>query len=372
MSYVSLLILGLMDNIRGPFYPDVLHDLSLNPTRGSVFFAAASFAALGGNFLGSFLLGRLTAHGLMNFSIIGLGLGFWLISKSLSFSSMVVFCIVFGIHFGMLNVSQNVVVQRNASLRYRRQIFNGLHGMYGLAALTAPLLATGFLTMNWSWRPSFTFIGLVAAGVGIVFLIKGWKWGQAKVSFDSENTDGEFKLYPAVLLSLALGFYVVAELALSTRFPLWVRAVHGLPPHVGNSYMALFCGGLFASRMMFSFIPFSQFSNVFVLAMSAFLGLIAFAIGLMVHPLFAALSGVFMGPFYPVIMDEMSHRFGAEASRVIGWSITCASVCIVIMHFTLGVLTDAFGVHRALWFGPISLSFCLLVLFLVSRKSEEL
>lgn len=370
MSYVSLLILGLMDNIRGPFYPDVLHDLSLNPTNGSVFFAAASFAALGGNFLGSFLLSKVTAHGLMNFSIIGLGLGFWLIGKSTNFPSMVIFCILFGIHFGMLNVSQNVVVQRNAVLEYRRRIFNGLHGMYGLAALIAPLLATAFLSVGWNWRPSFSFVGLGAAGIGVLFLLKGWKWGQAQMTVAQETSGGKFKIYPVVLLSLALGFYVVAELALSTRFPLWVREIHGFSPHVANSYMALFCAGLFLSRMVFSFIPFSQFSNVFVLSMSAFLGLVAFAIGLIVHPLFAASAGLFMGPFYPVIMDEMSNRFGHEASRAIGWSITCASICIVIMHFTLGVLTDAFGVHRALWFGPVTLSLSLLVLFLISRRSE--
>lgn len=369
MAYMSLLILGLMDNIRGPFYPDVLHDLSLNSTRGSIFFAAASFAALGGNFLGSFLLGKFTAHGLMNFSVIGLGFGFWLIGRSFDFASMVIFCSVFGIHFGMLNVSQNVVVQKNAGTEYRRRIFNGLHGMYGLAALVAPLLASLFLSFGWNWKASFSFVGICSGIIGMAFLLRGWKWDQVRVVAHDDDQTPVFKFSLGLLLALALGFYVVAELALSTRFPLWVREVYGFTPQQGNAYMAMFCGGLFVSRMVFTFVPFARFSNVFVLSMSAFLGLIVFSLGLIFHPLFAAASGIFMGPFYPVIMDEMSRRCGAKASKVIGWSITLASMFIVAMHFTLGILTDIFGIERALWFGPTSLSFSLLVLLLIARRS---
>lgn len=371
MSYVSLLLLGLMDNIRGPFYPDVLNDLSLNSTKGSLFFAMASFAALGGNVLGSFLLLKLTAHGLMNYSVMGLGLGFFLIGKATSFSFLMMACVFFGIHFGMLNVSQNVVVQRNASPLFRRRIFNGLHAMYGLAALLAPIFATGFFKLGWSWPESFGVVGGFSCLFGGIFLIKSWKWGQASTqrSDDSNLTGQVFSPVKAMLLASSLAFYMVSELSLSTRVVLWTREIFDFSVEHANFYMALFCGGLFVTRLTLTFISLSLFSNISILTVSGALSIIFYVTGLLIHPFWAVLSGLSMGPFFPVVLDEMSRRFGIKASQVIGWGITVGSVGIVAMHFILGVLTDHFGVDRALWLGPVSMLIALVTL-LLSRQEK--
>lgn len=372
MSYVSLLLLGLMDNIRGPFYPDVLKDLSLSSTKGSLFFAMASFAALGGNVLGSFLLLKVTAHGLMNYSVMGLGAGFLLIGKSTTFPLLMLSCVFFGIHFGMLNVSQNVVVQRNASPLYRRRIFNGLHAMYGLAALLAPIFATGFFKLGWSWPESFGVVGSLAFIVGGFFLAKAWKWGQAAPQNAQELRSKKeiFSPVKAMLLASSLAFYMVSELSLSTRVVLWTREVFAFSVEHANFYMALFCGGLFITRLTLTFVSLSRFSNVSILVTSGLVSIVFYVTGLLVHPFWAVLSGLSMGPFFPVVLDEMSRRFGLKASQVIGWGITVGSMGIVAMHFTLGVLTDHFGVDHALWLGPVSMLLALTALLL--SRSEKI
>tara|TARA_B100001248_G_C27392974_1_gene463582 strand:- start:2523 stop:3653 length:1131 start_codon:yes stop_codon:yes gene_type:complete len=373
MSYMSLLILGLMDNIRGPFYPDLLSDLSLSATKGSLFFAVASFAALGGNFLGSFLLGKVTAHGLMNFSVMGLGVGFYAIGWSEGFQALIGSCILFGVHFGLLNVAQNVVVQKNAPLMYRRRIFNGLHAMYGLAALMAPLLASGFIEVGWNWKKSFMAVGLISALMGFSFLIFGFSWKEEKLQSE-EHADNQQPLHwkPALLLATALAVYIMGELSLSTRYPLWVRESLGLSAQSANFYLALFCGGLFLGRLLFTFVHFHSLSNKVILALSAGLGMVAYALGLLVHPVMAGFAGFFMGPFFPVALDEMSHRFGIHASRVIGWSITLGSVLVVTMHFVLGVLTDHYGIERSLWMGPSALLGAVILILLFPKGSDPL
>jgi len=369
MAYFSLLALGLMDNIRGPFYPDILEQLNLTATKGSLFFAVASFAALGGNFLGSFLLGKVTAHGLMNFSVLGLGVGFYLIGASWDFRSLIAACVIFGVHFGLLNVAQNVVVHKNAPLAYRRRIFNGLHAMYGLAALMAPLLASGFLSFGWNWNSSFIFVGLSAALMGLGFLVRGYRWQEAKVALPEGHHVEVFDRKGAVLLASALALYILGELSLSTRFPLWVREVLLLSPQQANSYLALFSGGLFLGRLLFTFINFHFLSNKWILSLSAGLGMLFFAGGLLIHPMVAGFAGLFMGPFFPVALDEMSNRFGDRASQVIGWSITFGSVLVVLMHFVLGVLTDRFGVETALWIGPLALIISLSLVIFGSKRT---
>lgn len=371
MSYVSLLLLGLMDNIRGPFYPDILKDLALNGTKGSLFFAVASFSALGGNFLGSFLLRKISAHGLMNYSLAGLGLGFFLIGRTTGFDQLVPACIFFGAHFGLLNVSQNVVVQQNASAAYRRRIFNGLHAMYGMAALGAPLLALGFLGFGWNWGMSFSLIGFVSALVGLGFLIVTWSWKEAHLVSEDHHDDQPFHARTAFAMAAALAFYMVGELTLSTRLPLWLREVYGFTPQAANFYLAVFSGSLFLGRVLFTFVSFHQISNRMILSLSAFTACILFGVGLGAHPLIASISGFFMGPFFPVVMDEMSKRFSKQAGQVIGWGITLGSVLIVAMHFSLGVLTDLYGIETALWIGPGALVCAFILIQRATKKIQS-
>jgi fucose permease len=362
-------MLGLVDNIRAPFYPDILESLHLSATKGSLFFATASFAALGGNFLGSFLLSRVTAHGLMNFSVFGVGVGFLLIGQATDFSWVIYACIFFGIHFGLLNVSQNVVVQKNASLKYRRRIFNGLHTMYGLAALLAPLLASGFLDLGWNWNRSFSLIGVVCAFCGLAFLITAWKWKEAETITVTHQEDFSFDSLRAFFIAVSLGFYIMTELSLSTRLPVWVTQTLGASGQEANSYLAVFFLGMFLSRLLFTFVSFEKFSNRKILWVCALSGLLFYSLGLLVHPFYASLTGLFIGPFFPVILDEMSSSFHDQAAKVIGWSITLGSVLVVLMHFSVGVLTDRVGIQNALWVGPVGFILSLAALFLSSKKS---
>src|SRR5690606_22220810 len=116
---------------------------------------------------------------------------------------------------GLLNVSQNVVVQENASPLYRHRIFNGLHAMYGLSALSAPLLALGFIAIGWRWGASFALIGMVSVLVGFGFLIRTWSLARREPPVEAQDdSERSFSVWSALFLALALGFYMVGELTL--------------------------------------------------------------------------------------------------------------------------------------------------------------
>lgn len=370
MAYASLLALGLLDNIRGPFYPDILKDLSLNGTRGSLFYAVASFSALGGNFFGSFMLNRAASHTLMSLSVFGTGLGFWLISQSTSFERLVLACVVFGLSFGLLNVSQNVVLQENAPEKHRRRLFNGLHSMYGMSALAAPLAASLFIEVGMNWSGVFSVLGWTTGLLGVLFFAISMRLHSSGKVLKKVTVHGPIHSRAAWSLIFALGFYLFAELSLSTRLPLWLREVHGQTPEQANWYMAYFCGFLLLSRLIFTTVSFHKISNLFILRASLFLSFVCYAAGILIHPFWATLSGFSMGPFFPVMMDEISKRFGTQASKIIGWSITLGSVMIVIMHFSLGVLTDLFGISKALWIGPFGLTMALIFLVVLPAPKE--
>ena len=59
LAYATLFLYGLIDNSRGPIFPDVLEDFILGDGVGSIFFSSASAAALISNITATWWLKRL-------------------------------------------------------------------------------------------------------------------------------------------------------------------------------------------------------------------------------------------------------------------------------------------------------------------------
>ena len=66
---LSMFVLGMSDNIRGPLFPELLSVFNLTNAQGSVSFAVASAAALFGNILASQLLKKITLSRLLCISV---------------------------------------------------------------------------------------------------------------------------------------------------------------------------------------------------------------------------------------------------------------------------------------------------------------
>src|ERR1700754_1327637 len=106
-AYLSLFILGLMDNTRGPFYPDVLSDFGVDLTKGSLFFALSSLCAFVGSLAGHRWVRGGSSFGLLLGSMMGFSLGFVAIALAPTWPWMCIACAFFGLAFGGLNLSQN-------------------------------------------------------------------------------------------------------------------------------------------------------------------------------------------------------------------------------------------------------------------------
>lgn len=66
-----------------------------------------------------------------------------------------------------------------------------------------------------------------------------------------------------------------------------------------------------------------------------------------------------MAPFYALAMLAAGQLFRSSISQAISWAVALSSLFVVLMHLTVGFLTDLFGLKIALLLGP---AFCLLAL----------
>lgn len=347
LAYLSLFVLSLIDNSRGPFYPEILTDLAVSATLGSLFFATVSgFSFIGSSTSHFWLHGRSAAR-VLGWSGLALGLFFCAISLSPTLPVMLVACAGLGMCFGILNVVQNLTIYEASSGEKRRRLYNGLHAMYGLASLAAPLVVSVLRNHGWTWRQSFFLIAVPAILVGL------WGFSFRAPALKDHDAEKPAPLNAAdwracVLLSLAMACYLWGELSISTRLPLWLRSERGFSADDADYLLAAFFLTLLGGRIVFTALSFHRFGNLMVLLLSAGVSAVLYYAGLFWNPWLLGVTGLAMAPFYPVLMDQIAVHFGRKSSRAMGFIIGTGSLSLVAMHVVIGVINDNVGLTQAL------------------------
>ncbi|MBX3022798.1 MAG: MFS transporter [Bdellovibrionales bacterium] len=351
LAYVSLLSLALLDNIRGPLYPEILHDLSLSATRGSFFFATVSLFAILGNWSSHHLLRRQSCMRWVAYSSWFLAFGFAGIALAPHLSVMLIGCALFGLAYGVLNVLQNVLVHEAAPAHRRRRLFNGLHAMYGMASLAAPLLASQLRDSGFNWRRSFLLVCVFPAAVGVWAFF--FRHSEAEPTSAAPQEESAPRLQGVewkhtAFFAFALGLYLWGELSISTRLPLWLRSERGFTPDQADDMLAAFFLTLLSGRLLFTSLSLKNFSNWTVLTASAALSAVVYMGALMWNPWLFVLVGFTMAPFYPVLMDQAGLHFRKKSSQALGAIIAGGSVSLVVMHIVIGMINDYAGLSTAM------------------------
>lgn len=352
VSYVSLLAFGLADNIRGPLFLEVLKTYHLSDFAGSFVFAGSSFMALIASLTSPVCARFFHQYRLLQLGLVFMGVGFCGMGLSKSYPQMLVFVCSFGMSVGLLSISQNYLVSIGAPAQHRSRVLSGLHAMYGLASLTAPLVASIFSQMDWSWQEIFIFVGLVSFAV----LIGSFFKASPPLETRALSSDGDVKkLNKGKLFRLAMAFslYVVAEILVSSRLSLYLRRDYNYDLSQASQALLGFFILLLAGRLISSFIHWGKFLRR---ALLWCLGLttVILSLGLTVSPWFLVLAGLTMAPFYPLAISFISEVFPKHVQMAIGWAMSLQSLCVVSMHMGVGRFSDSYGLAAALWLGPLA------------------
>ena len=365
-AFGSLFVLGLMDNLRGPFYPEILGEFSVSSTKGSLFFAIVSAFAFLGSFLSHRWVQRHSSLYVLIVSSMGFSVGFVAIALSPTWNILCAACAVFGLAFGGLNLSQNTLVLESSPPHARRRMLNGLHSMYALAALVAPLTASLFRLMGLSWRMSFLILALLPwvllALIG--HFVKRPSVEKVK-TFSLPLYPKEWKV--VFLYALMMASYLWGEIGVTTRMVLWLRTDLDYGPNAANFVMGAFFALFLGGRLVFSVVHFPSWSNWDVMVRSSGLSAIFLVMGLAVHPVFLVLSGLTMAPFFPVAMDQINTHFGEKSSQALGFIIGFGSLSVVAMHVMIGWTTDVWGLTQSLYLCGGGLALVFLALMARSR-----
>jgi FHS family glucose/mannose:H+ symporter-like MFS transporter len=379
LSYLCLFVFGLADNARGPTFPDMLADFALSDSLGSLVFLVASAASLANNLLSFFWLKRLGPVGALRFYSLVQALGVLMMGLARSYEGLVAASVVYGASSGALGIVVNLLAAGAVGPARRRQALSGLHCMYGVSSLLAPLLVSRIYAGGEGWPTVFLWLAAGPALVAVLSLLR--KGGASHRRVEQETIDGaalglvgvhghvrerKRPRAAAIFFGSFLTLYVVAEVLVSTRLVLFARRALNYSPEEANLLLSAFFLALFCGRLLFAIVSF-PFSNAHVLMLSAVSSLIAFVIGLTVHPLGLAVCGFTMSMFYPCAIALVSEDVGSHSEYATSWALTLQSCGLMVMHFGVGAVSDSFGIAQALWLGPMSLILVILLMALRPR-----
>lgn len=353
-AYGTLMVLGFIDNSRGPYFPEILIDLKLSDSQGSLFFAVTSILIFVSGLMAQKIAAKLKSLGTLRIGLLAFAAGVFAVSQAQNIYSLLAACAVLGIGFGIVSVAQNIAVFEASPEKFRRQLFAGLHSTYGLAALLAPFLISFGLAQGIHWRTGFQWIAILPVSLWALSFLVAKPSSHQRPAVDLSKLTPDERRFVHVL-SLVLSCYLLGEVSLSTRLVLYLQRDLQFTDVLATQYMAGFFAFFLIGRLVFAVISFAHISNKQILFYSSTLTGALSVLGLVHNPLWLVFSGLTMAPFFPVLMEYVSSQLGPRTGQGIARLVGVSSLSVVVMHYGFGVISEDFGVRAALTVAPVGL-----------------
>lgn len=366
-GYASLFALGLLDTARGPYYADVAGDLALPDTKASFLFVMASFMAFLMGLVSHAFIQRFNLLNLIRVGHLTMAGGYLALSYIQDFLTLILATSLFGIGFGLINVGQNILIFDAVPFESRRKYISGLHSFYALASILCPLVISIFFNNGITWREGFAWFGLIPL---LAFFLTYAARNQSGAHADESLHTKDRVTWRTTLIGTSLGFYVLAEILLSSRLVVYLRREEGMAPDLASQVLAIFFILVLTGRILSTFLDLRQFKSRQIILVCLTLSFVTNVLGLVFSPYWLVFCGLFMAPVFAVGVTYISELSSKNPSRGIANALSINAIMIVMMHFAVGYVTQAHGIQIAMMSGPVFLLISWLILKLEPWKSN--
>jgi fucose permease len=263
LAYAAFILIGANDGALGVLLPIIQRHYSIDKSVVSLLFLFGTAGYLTAAFSSGPLVERLGTH---RFLVLGPAIflaGAALISVAPPFPLVLSAVLVLSFGVGIIDAGLNTFVAR---LPNNTSLLNYLHACYGAGALLGPIVASGFLALQWSWNTVyFVWIGsslLVTLGIEFAFRRAGTPSNEASAAGTaSANNDGNAKaegnvlratlrLRAAWLAALFLLLYVGAEVSIGNWSYSLLTEDRGVQPLTAGWSVSGFWLGLTLGRLL--------------------------------------------------------------------------------------------------------------------------
>ena len=370
LAYLALIGLSMFDNGRSASYAYFIEFFDIKTSKASLIFSFGTVMGLLANLTAKYWL---PFFGIVRSASVALGfitfgcLTVYLSAVFRSFEITLVGAGFGGLGMGFLSVAMNILVTEGSESRLRKKYLSGLHGVYGLSSLTAPLLLNMVIGLGYSWKEFFLFISLIGL---CVFLYSLRVEDNHKESLRERTAADQGAFKDKLLVGLFLAFYVSGEILISSRLSFYLIDYLSYDPKLANQFLSVFFLCLMSGRLMFAFFNF-RFSTERVIFTCLCSSLVTCVLGFWIHPIFLCLLGLTMAPVFPLSIDWIKEVYNETSHIFIAFSMTCVGLLLSVLHLGIGMISTNFSIRVALYSYFAFFALALLFFSIATKKSRH-
>jgi len=380
-AFMAFACIGLKDSLLNVATPSIqaTFDIPLG-AFGMLFFSGMIGYTLSGVLSGS-LMARIGVGRMLALSCMSMGLALVGYALAPGWWAIVLLGLLSGAGGGAIDAGLNTYVATNHS----ESVMQWLHACFGVGSTLGPLLMTGILAQELSWRWGYAVVGAFQAGLALCFFLTADLW---RTNPSAKNTDlmdyktpaRETLRIPTVWLSIFI-FFLYTGLEYGTgvwSYTLFTES-RGISEETAGLWVSLYWGVFTIGRITAGML--TGRISLSTLLRACMIGSVAGAALLWANPfpesgvIALALIGFSCAPIFPGLISNTPARVGAaHAANTIGFQVGAGSLGIGILPGIAGLVADYIAIEAI---GPFFLilalgMFALYEVMQIQQKQENL
>lgn len=368
-----MMIMSAVVESRGAFVPLFKSDFSINDTKISFMFTAASLGYIICTYIGGSLCDKLGQKKVIMIGLSIICVSLFMLSLTRSFLFLLIVMFILNTGLGLVEIAINTIVPI-LFLSYQAFFMNLTHFCYGLGA-TVGSRVTGLLTNGGvSWKRIYFVLALVYLALFIYAFFISMPQKHIEINSSVSNRYAIFKNRLIYFYIAALGFYVFAEIGTSNWFINFMKKNYAFNNAKSSFYLALFTGLFAFGRLVGGFIV-EKMGYLRTVMYSLAFAFVLFISGIVIGQnglIIISISGLFFSIVFPTVVLSVSSVFKDKSSYYVGIIITGSSFTNMVMNMLIGVLNDNIGIYTSFFLIPISLLISLIFVFLIYKSTDGL
>lgn len=387
--YMAFISLGLPDSLLGVAWPLMQSDYSVP-------FEAAGLVSMfiaGGTIVSSFASGAV--HKRVSTGKITL-ISCLMTAASLlgfSFSPSLVWLLFLAIPLGLGAGSVDAALNNYVATHYKAHHMSWLHCFWGIGATLGPIIMSGFIAWNNSWRNGYFAVSMIQFTLSALLFLTLPLWKRManeyhsipdnpeagdneskNAQYDKETKKVKILSIKGVKLSLvSFLFYCGAEATVGLWGSSFLVNVKDMPAATAAQWVSLYYGGITVGRLISGFMTLKVSSRILIRAgqITALVG--ALLLILPLPDLFSLLGFIMVGlgcaPIFPSMLHETPTRFGKENSQaIIGYQMALAYTGSTFLPPLLGFV----AARTTIGIFPIFVLAYIVIMLICSEKINNL
>ncbi len=367
-AYALLLTAAYLDNMRGPLLPIFTREYDINYSASSWMLTTGHLAAA---IMTALLLPlfRIVSdrHIVVGVSLLALSCCIWPNYFSV-YGDVIAWSLLLGGTFAMMGALCNVLLVHGSPTSKLPNAMAGMHAMYGIGAMCAPLLTYWALSEG-RWQ---TLLYAPIMGSAVLLLLARKLDNRSPQSTNKSHSPASTQeKIPALawLASFTFALYVVGEVMISMWMITYFVGHLKMNIHEGSIYMGGFFACLTSTRILAALFAKTSYQT-YLLYLSLCLAGILFSLGLNGYLWGFAASGI-LGPFYPLMMARTNQQYATISRRVTIALMITAQLSLALFHSIVGIISDQAGISVAYRLPVLAFIACFGCLLIFDRLYQK-